>query len=153
MHAYKRTESQDGSHFFIQTPNECRYLFEISKTEEEYFEEFLDDHIYNTFISRFTLNLKPTFIETEELCKTIRHIVFNYASNNDVVIKIEVDKDHSRTNLIQKYFNQKPDHIDGLTHVVNGSRVYYFFSSLRINSTSLIASLVKEFNTEDNTDK
>ncbi len=113
MHSYQVNESQNGSHFFIQTPNECRYLLVIESTEEEYVVDYLDSNIQNTFISRFTLDNCPNYPESDELFKTIRHIIYNHINNNNVIVKIELDKSKSRKDLITKYFNERPEQVIG----------------------------------------
>jgi hypothetical protein len=154
MHSYHTEESQNGSLFFIQTPQDSKYLFRIDNSSEEYLEDYLEDYIQNSYLHGFTVAPKPKFMECCELFETIRHIIFNHVSNHNKIVKIEMDKGLNRKDFVLKFFKNRPDHIKGLTHVVNGITIYYFFSSHRIESTELIASLIKEFSIgNDNEDE
>lgn len=153
MHSYHMDESQEGSHFFIQTPQEGKYLFRIDNLFEEYSEEYLEENIQNTYLHGFTLQPRPKFNECYELFETIRHIIFNHVSNHDKIVKIEIDKKDGRRELILRLFRERPDHIEGVTHIVDGITIYYFFSNLRIESTDLLKSLVKEFSSESDNEE
>ncbi|WP_034259876.1 hypothetical protein [Altibacter lentus] len=154
MHLYSERESQNGSHFFIKSNTECQYLLLIKSTEEEYEVDFLENHIQNAILNKFTIDNFPKFCECDELILTIRKIIFNHVKNNDVVVKIEFEQNNSRRKIIDKYFKDRPSYINGLTHIVNGNAVYYFFSNKNIDSADLIKSLVSEFNPpEDKNDE
>lgn len=153
MHSYKEQESHLGSRFFIQSSTENRYLFSVEKTEEEYCEEFLEIHIRNTYLVRFTtFDDLPGYTESNELCNTIKYIIFDYLEKNKSIVKIEIDhRCTDRKDLIKKFYNEnRPNHIKGLSHLVNGITVYYFFNKNYIDSDDVIAALVKEFSVEDN---
>ncbi len=153
MHSYHTEESHEGSLFFIQTPQEGKYLFRIDNIFEEYIEDYLEENVQNSYLHGFTLEPRPKHNECYELFETIRHIIFNHVSNHDTVVKIEIDKEKGRREFILRLFKDRPDHIEGVTHVVNGITIYYFFSNLRIESTQLIKSLVKEFSSDEESEE
>ena len=153
MFSYNHSESQEGSHFFIQSKAEHQYVFYINHSFEDYDSEYLDEKVKTTYLQKFILDPKPTFGQCCELFETVGQIIFNYINSNNSVVKIELENQKSRKDVIDRFFKNKPANVTGLTHVVDGIKVYYFFNNNLIASDKLIASLISEFGGEDNTSK
>jgi hypothetical protein len=153
MYSYIHNENPEGSHFFIQSKKEHKFLFSINHSFEEYEDEYLEEKVKTTYLQNFVVTPKPTFCASCELFETVGQIIFNHINSDNIVVKIELENQKARKDIIDRFFKDKPENVIGLTHVVDGNKVYYFFNKTLVASDKLIASLISEFGGNDNTNK
>lgn len=157
MHNYTTQESRKGSLSFIKSNYDNIYMFNIENTEEEYENDFLDDYIYNAILQRCNKPVEePKFLESYSLSKTCQKIIFDILDTEKKIIKIEVKSKSTKTTkyirrLLINHFWNKPRNskIKGLTHSINGNTIYYLYNSELIDTDQLIASITKEFQSEE----
>jgi hypothetical protein len=149
MYKYKATESHDGSHFFVKTPNDCIIRISLFKPNEDYSDQYLEDKVRHLLITNYT-DTKLTRTESKGICETIAHIAYEFLAYNDCVLKIEVRTKCGKDHGVKRLLETRPPEIKGFVKEnLDDCILYFLFNINKIESTDLLSSLISEYENND----
>lgn len=146
MYNFKKfDESQDGSHFFVKTPNDVLIRVSLFKPNEDYLSEYLEEKVRHLLISN-SCNEKLTHEEAKGIFDTIALIVSEYLAYNECVVKIEVNPNCGKSFRIRKMLDMKHDDVKVfIKENEEECSAYYLYNRLKIEGTELLSELVDEY--------
>jgi hypothetical protein len=135
----------DGSQFFIKTPTGCVIRVSLTKPDQDYISEYLEDKVRHLIVKKCN-TLSMNFVETREMCETIAKIVYDFISHQSCVVKAEVDTVSNKNSHMKRVLSIRPVSIKGFVKEnVDGNDLYFLFNSDMIDGTDLLSSLIDEY--------
>jgi len=151
MLKYSLNESENGSHFFINTQLESMYMLSFQKLDAEqdidFDNDFLQENMMQMTIALLSEKREHFHVE---LSKTIKHIFDNMLlKKKNLILYVSVESDKCKNKLIERFIND--DNNDDITYLdvnVGDYTMYFFVNRDKTDAFYCIGAIMEYFQSE-----